>query len=80
MNERITQLVNQSGIQMFEDKAFGWSVIAGTDHNVQTLVQLIAQECVSVLDKRFMGDLNREDMEVRRCIEAVRTHFGIDAQ
>ena len=80
MNERITQLVNQSGIQMFEDKSFGWSVIAGTDHNVQNLVQLIAQECVSVLDKRFMGDLNREDMEVRRCIEAVRTHFGIDAQ
>lgn len=80
MNERIKQLVNQSGIQMFEDKSFGWSVIAGTDNNVQNLVQLIAQECVSVLDKRFMGDLNREDMEVRRCIEDVRTHFSIDAQ
>jgi hypothetical protein len=78
MNERIKKLVDQSGIRMFEDKSFGWSVIAGTDNNVHNLVQLIAQECVLVLNKRFMGDLNREDMEVRRCIGDVKKHFGIE--
>ena len=39
---------------------------------------LILAETISVLQKRFMGDLNREDMEVRRCIEDVKKHFGIE--
>lgn len=34
-------------------------------------------ECIKVLQKRFMGDLNREDMEVRRCIEDIKNHFGV---
>jgi hypothetical protein len=25
-----------------------------------------------------MGDLNREDMEVRRCITDVKKHFGVE--
>ena len=40
--------------------------------------KLIMAETISVLQKRFMGDLNREDMEVRRCIEDVKKHFGIE--
>jgi hypothetical protein len=41
--------------------------------------EMIINECISVLNKRFMGDgvLNREDMEVRRCIEDLKRHFGI---
>jgi hypothetical protein len=38
---------------------------------------LIVKECTDVLNKRFVGDLNREDMEVRRCIADVNKHFGI---
>lgn len=40
-------------------------------------MELIVGECVDVLNKRFMGDLNREDMEVRRCVESVKDHFGV---
>ena len=40
--------------------------------------ELIVQEVIGVLQKRFMGDLNREDMEVRRCIEDVKKHFGVE--
>lgn len=40
--------------------------------------ELAYVECVKVLKKRFMGDLNREDMEVRRCVEAVNKHFGVE--
>jgi hypothetical protein len=40
--------------------------------------KLIMAETISVLQKRFMGDLNREDMEVRRCIADVKAHFGVE--
>ena len=40
--------------------------------------ELIVQEAIGVLQKRFMGDLNREDMEVRRCVEDVKKHFGVE--
>jgi hypothetical protein len=46
--------------------------------DVVKFAQLIIQECVDTLNKRFMGDLNREDMEVRRCIEDVKKHFGVE--
>jgi len=45
---------------------------------VKEFAELIVQECIGVLDKRFMGDLNREDMEVRRCVEDVKKHFGVE--
>jgi len=39
---------------------------------------LIVKDCISVLNRRFMGDLNREDWEVRRCVEDVKKHFGVE--
>jgi len=30
------------------------------------------------LNRRFMGDLNREDWEVRRCVADVKKHFGVE--
>ncbi len=44
----------------------------------QVFAELIVQEAIDVLQKRFMGDLNREDMEVRRCVEDVKKHFGVE--
>jgi hypothetical protein len=40
--------------------------------------ELIVAETIAVLQKRFTGDLNREDMEVRRCIADVQKHFGVE--
>jgi len=48
------------------------------DHYNQNFAELIVQEAIDVLQKRFMGDLNREDMEVRRCVEDVKKHFGVE--
>jgi len=42
------------------------------------LVETTVRECVDVLMARYMGDNNREDMEVRRCVEAVEKHFGVE--
>ncbi len=44
----------------------------------QKFAQLIVRECTDVLNRRFMGDLNREDQEVRRCIADVKKHFGVE--
>ena len=30
------------------------------------------EECAQVCEARYMGDNNREDMEARRCAEAIR--------
>lgn len=49
-----------------------------TFEQMREFAELIVRECISTLNKRFMGDLNREDMEVSRCIEDVKKHFGVE--
>ena len=44
----------------------------------QVFADMIVAECTDVLNRRFMGDLNREDQEVRRCIADVKKHFGVE--
>ena len=65
MNNRITQLALKAS-----NPKTGWL-------DRQKFAELIVQDCVDVLNKRFMGDLNREDMEVRRCVADVQKHFGV---
>ena len=60
--------------------------VYGTDHvfTVQELEQLrqvtelIVRECIGVVNRRYMGDNNREDQEVRRCVEDLKKHFGVE--
>jgi len=74
MNERIKQLAEQASVSSL------W--MSGTDQQgnpiLEKFAELIVQECIGVLNKRFMGDLNREDMEVRQCIADVKKHFGVE--
>ena len=75
MNERIKQLAEQASHQSPD----GYPVtIPYSKDFVNKFAELIVTDAISVLQKRFMGDLNREDMEVRRCIEDVKKHFGIE--
>jgi len=69
MNERIKELLEQAGVKY---------VTMPKDTVYEKFAELIVRECVSVLNRRFMGDLNREDMEVRRCIADVKKHFGVE--
>ena len=75
MNERIKQLAEQAG---FKTNWQHEDVQALKMARFEKFAELIVQECVTVLNKRFMGDLNREDLEVRRCIEDVKKHFGVE--
>jgi hypothetical protein len=85
MNERIKELALRAEDYAFdESKKLESSVELVFKNRVffksfkEKFAELILKETISVLQKRFMGDLNREDMEVRRCIADIQKHFGVE--
>lgn len=70
MNERIRQLAYEAGLPTYNP--------AGIPTKLEKFAESIVKECVTVLNNRFMGNLNREDLEVRRCIRDVKQHFGVE--
>jgi alpha-L-fucosidase len=76
MHARIRQLVVQSGFDTWSDTV----IVDGVDitQTVENLAKFIIADAINTVEKRFMGDLNREDMEVRRCVEALKAHFGVE--
>ena len=78
----IKELAEKAGFIYWQDETWGpgpdfidWS--SNYDNELAKYTELILRECTEVLTRRFMGDLNREDMEVRRCIADVKSHFGL---
>jgi hypothetical protein len=71
MNELIENLSDQAA----EDMPGAWEI---PDEFCEKFAELLLDQCIGVLNKRYAGDNNREDMEVRRCIEDVKKHFGIE--
>ena len=45
---------------------------------IQKFAELLIKEAIGVVNKRYMGDNNREDFEVRRCVEDLKKHFGVE--
>ena len=68
MNDRIKQFAVQAQIGLFEDKSFGWSVIAGTDQHLSKFAELIVQECMSNLYLHGYDDAR----------EQIKKHFGVE--
>ena len=68
MNDRIKQCAVQAQIGLFEDKSFGWSVIAGTDQHLSKFAELIVQECMSNLYLHGYDDAR----------EQIKKHFGVE--
>ena len=72
MNEHVKELAERAGIQLFEDKSFGWSVLAGTDNNLKKFAELIVKECCDIVRQcRFAPD---EDAIVNEIVH----HFGVE--
>ena len=67
MNERIKELARQV-----------WPDPNISHVNHMKFAELIVRECIGVVNKRYMGDNNREDFEVRRCAEDLKKHFGVE--
>lgn len=63
-------------IKKLHDQAFAET----TDYyaTIQKFAELLIKESIGVVNKRYMGDNNREDFEVRRCVEDLKKHFGVE--
>lgn len=75
MNEHLKELAKRSGI-MFESSKQNRIHSINTD-TLEKFAGLVIKECVTIINNRYMGDNNREDMEVRRCVEDLTKHFGV---
>jgi hypothetical protein len=73
MKERIQKLADQCRTE-YHDGHGGFV----EQFDEEKFAELMAREAIAVVQKRFMGDLNREDMEVRRCVEDLKKHFGVE--
>lgn len=75
MKEPYRQLCIDSGAFEYYDVNEG---VALDDLPMESFGETVVLECIDVLKKRYMGDNNREDMEVLRCIEALKSRFGVE--
>jgi uncharacterized protein YpuA (DUF1002 family) len=77
MNKRIQEITGQVLDELVPETwtRLGYDKIKEIQNRT---AELIVAEAIAVLQKRFMGDLNREDMEIRRCVEDVKKHFGVN--
>jgi hypothetical protein len=82
MEDKTKQIAEQAGFMLWADEPWNpgdvvdWS--ARYDDELQRFYDLMITEAIGVVQKRFMGDLNREDMEVQRCVEDLKKHFGVE--
>jgi hypothetical protein len=80
MNTRIKDLAIQAGLYV-DFKGEPWPKWLGAEECEQAyakFAELMVSESIAVVQRRFMGDLNREDMEVRRCVADLQKHFGVE--
>lgn len=75
MNNRIRDLAVEAGIISSEYNGFD---ATGLTSAQRKFADLIVQDCIRVVNRRYMGDNNREDMEVRRCVEDLKKQFGVE--
>jgi hypothetical protein len=75
--EQIHDLAKSTGCQIVKN-AMGNPMFTMTTYELQQYTEMVARTAIGVVQKRFMGDLNREDMEVKRCVEDLMKHFGVE--
>jgi hypothetical protein len=85
MNEKLKELAHQAGLEFATNSvdmpiivAVKEGKLADPKAGLEKFAELIIQECADTIQKRYMGDNNREDMEVRRCVEDLKKHFGVE--
>lgn len=76
MNERIKQLAEQAVTFRLDPDSNAYEAQVSPD-DLEAFAETLIHEAISVVNKRYMGDNNREDMEVRRCVEDLKKHFGV---
>jgi len=59
-------------------EAHGLTLHGDIEHFAELVAAHEREAAIIAIQKRFTGDLNREDMEVRRCIADLQKHFGVE--
>ena len=86
MNERLIELAAQARIELFEDKSFGWSVIAGTDQHLAKFAELIIEECINIVKPTshheafapsYLGDVDGLELLDGK-VKQIKQHFGVE--
>ena len=72
MNEKIKVLAEQASSRY--DQAPGIKLIL----DPEKFAELIVKECIATVQKRCVGDHNREDAEVMRCVADLKEHWGVE--
>lgn len=74
MNERIEHCLYQAGLTAqgcWED------LDTYMQEGIEKFAELIVGECIDTVQRRCIGDHNREDQEVLRCVADIKQHFGV---
>lgn len=69
MNPRIKSLLAESGLQAY---------YSGQQVHIEKFAALLVQDSIKTVLARYMGDNNREDQEVKRCVADLRNHWGVE--
>lgn len=69
MNKRIKTLLAESGLRAY---------FTAQEAQIERFAELIVQDSINTVQNRYMGDNNREDHEVKRCVADLRNHFGVE--
>ena len=77
MNEQFKLLAEQAQIGLFEDKSFGWSVLAGTDNNLQKFAELIITKCAEIADIEKPNSIGCGYITKTKGM-LIKEHFGIN--
>jgi len=80
MNKRIRELAEHAQIGLFEDKSFGWSVLAGTDQHLSVFAELIVLECADTCLRMQLGNqYTPEEMLFQtKYRNLIKKHFGVE--
>lgn len=68
--------MNREEFMTMLDKADVW--VAGQEpytSQIMNLAVMLADYCAGICESRYMGDNNREDLEAKRCADAIRVKF-----
>lgn len=75
MHPHIEEIYNRAHKEVIDYCSYTGEAGLRMELDEEQFANLLIIECILVLQKRYMGDNNREDQEVLRCVEALRNHF-----
>jgi len=73
MNNQIQKLAKQAGLEIPANSDYNGHIYQNA---LAKFANLIIQDCIDTVQRRYMGDNNREDAEVLRCVEDLKQRFG----